>query len=79
MIAVNSSINGYKKEIELRQARHLPRNTTHEMMGILSYQTIHVLHFGHDERGLMIDCPQMRRYATTFKKEPQQRKNGIKK
>ena len=78
-IVVIISMHGYKGEIDFLQFRHLPCKNNHEKTGILSYHAISVWHFGQVDRGLIIDLLCIKRYARTFKKDPQQRKNGIKK
>jgi len=72
-------MNGYKNEIGCLQVRHLPHKNNHESTGTLSCHAIGLLHCGHDDRGVTTDCPRIRRYARTFKNDPQHRKKGIKK
>ena len=77
--AVMSSMKGYNKEIGRLQFRHLPPSNNHEIIGMLSYQTIIAWQCGHDDRGVTIDWFFINRYASTFKNDPQHKKKGVKK
>jgi len=76
-IAVNNSINGYNAETVFLQYRHFVPNKIQESTGILSYHAICFLQCGQKERGVK-KLPLINRYATTFKNDPQHKKNGIK-
>jgi hypothetical protein len=70
MQAVIASTSGYRAEIAERQSRHLPRNASHETMGILSNQRIRCLHVGQCDGGVIKLIALGIRYTTTFKKLP---------
>lgn len=72
-------MHGYKNEMGCLQFRHFPYKNNHESTGMLSYHTKMLWQYGQDDRGVTIDWPCIKRYARTFKKDPQQRKRGIKK
>jgi len=71
------SMNGYKKEIALLHPRHLPRSTSHDKTGILSYHAITFLHDVHRERAVKKEMPLVIRYETTLRNDPQHKKITI--
>lgn len=60
-------------ELQLRQR---PRSRIQEIIGILSYHAIWCLQCGQLDGGKIILSLRTRRYATTFKNEPQQISGG---
>ena len=68
-------MNGYNIEIDFLQFLHLPRKIIQDKTGILSYQTIILLHLGHTERFFKNGVSVILRTATTFKNDPQHRKS----
>jgi len=77
-MAVKISIKGYNNEIFCLQCRHVPRNKIHERTGILSYHAIIFLQCGHKDRKEKKSSIFTKRYAITFKNDPQHKKSGIK-
>src|SRR5690554_1567583 len=68
--AVPNSTNGYLGEMRSEQLRHRPMRTSHETIGMLSYDLIGVAQDGHALAGVTTDMPSGIRWITTFRKEP---------
>jgi hypothetical protein len=73
--AVSNSITGYKIEMRSLQFLHFAFNKTQEITGMLSYQRIMLLHFGHADLGVKKDRPVTSLKPTTFKNDPQHNPN----
>lgn len=74
---MRSSMNGYKSDMGSLQWRHFPKRKIQDRTGMLSYQLIMWLHRGQRERDQKTLVPVTRRWATTFKNDPQQSSRGM--
>src|SRR5262245_36770926 len=63
-------MSGYWSEMPAPQFRHLPRKTSHDTTGMLSYQAIGFLQWGQVDGGEMSDCSCGSRRMHTLRKLP---------
>src|SRR5205807_3138027 len=67
---VTSSMNGYLHEIPASQCRHLPRSSSHDASGMLSWGAIGVSHDGQCDAGCTTDSFRGTRQMTTLRNDP---------